>query len=301
MATLPEIPCRVCGSRRSTFLCITHNEHSETSELLNFRCLDCGSVFIGNAIRPEELGVAYGSMDAAEYYREIDAQNSKKMESALRDLEGLIPRSAALLDVGTGNGRFVELARAAGYTDVSAHEIAGSDLSRIEGLARAIYQDFDYRSIPDGTFDCVTLLDVAEHVPDPEVLFRNCRRVLKDTGILYLHTPVVTPVDRMMHRVQRLPGVGKVGRVWQRARTSIFHLQNYTPRSIRLAMERAGFAEVKIEVVNELSWPVSRYVRSYVLEKQGLPTALTPLLVPVLYPFIATRFFNANKAVVTAR
>lgn len=296
-----DVSCRVCGSGATEFLCFTHNEHTRTSRLSNLRCTDCGSVFIGNPVGTDELGEAYGTLDAAGYYRGIEEENSKKMRAALRDLAGLIQRDSALLDMGTGNGRFVELAREAGFTNVSAHEIPGADLSRIERLAARIYEDHDYGSIPDRSFDCVTLLDVAEHVPDVPHLLRTCRRVLKEGGILYIHTPVVTRVDRLMHRVQRLPWIGKAGTVWQRGRTSIFHLQNYTPRSLRLALGRAGFAEVEIRVINELSWPVSLYIRNYLLEKQGLPGSLAPLLVPVFYPLIATRTFNANKAVVTAR
>lgn len=296
-----EVPCRVCGSADAEFLCITHNEHSQTSELKNFRCRDCGTVFIGNRVTPDELGVAYGSLDSARYYREIEGENSKKMASSLRDLERLVGRSAAVLDVGTGNGRFVEMARQAGFTGVSAHEIAGADLSRIHGLAQAIYQDHDYGTIPDRAFDCVALLDVAEHVPDVDHLFRNCRRILREGGILYIHTPVVTRVDRAMHAVRRMPGLAKVGRVWQRGRTSIFHLQNYTPASLRLALRRAGFADVQVEVINELSWPVRLYIRNFVLQRNGLPGALAPLLVPFAYPLLATRLMNANKAVVVAR
>jgi SAM-dependent methyltransferase len=223
------------------------------------------------------------------------------MSAALRDLAGLLEPGSAVLDLGTGNGRFVELAREAGYANVSAHEIPGADLSRIAGLAARIYQDHDFASIPDRAFDCVVLLDVAEHVPDVGHLFRTCRRILRDGGILYIHTPVVTRVDRLMHGVQRLPVLGNAGRLWQSGRTSIFHLQNYTRRSLELALGRAGFADVRMRVVNELSWPVAHYVRVYLLERHGLPLSLAPLFAPVFYPLFATRTFNANKAVVTAR
>jgi SAM-dependent methyltransferase len=300
-AGMQEVPCRVCGSERSRFICRTPNEHSRTALLEHFRCLDCGSVFVGNLITPAELGEAYGSLDNGRYYREIEEQSDRKMQATVRDIAAFLPRSAALLDIGTGNGRFVEHAHAAGFTNVSAHEIAGSDLSRIHGIARAIYQDFDYVTIPSDSFDCVTLLDVAEHVPEPAVLFRNCRRILKQGGILYFHTPVVTRLDRLMHRMQGVPGAARVGRVWLRGRTSVFHLQNYTRASIEIALRRVGFEDIRTEIVNELSWPVSRYVQTYLLEKQGLPPGLAPFLTPAVYPLIATRLFNANKAVVTAR
>lgn len=293
--------CRVCGSTATEFLCWTPITEGRSGRLSNRRCGDCGSVFIGTRLTNDALAEAYGSFSAERYYGNIETTNDRKLAAALRELGARLPRDAAVLDLGTGNGRFVELARRAGFTNVSAHEIPGADLSRIRGIAARIYQDFDFASIPDAAFDCVVLLDVAEHVPDVPHLFRTCRRILKPGGILHIHTPAVTRVDRLMHRAQRVRGLAGAGRLWQRGRTSIFHLQNYTPRSLRLALGRAGFADVAVRVVNELSWPVTRYVKVYLLERHGLPLAPAPLLAPLFYPLLATRTFNANKAVVTAR
>lgn len=293
--------CRVCDAANACFLCSTHNEHSEQTELEHYRCAECGSVFVGNDIGPEELGRAYSTLNTKAYYEEIASENRKKMSNAIEHLGELIPRSASVLDVGTGNGQFVERLHEAGFTDLSAHEIPGADLSGIERITRDLYQDFDYGSIPSDRFDAVTLLDVVEHVPKPQYLMNACHRVLKPGGVLYFHTPVVTRADRMMHRAQKLPVLGKIGRAWQRGRTSVFHLENYTPQALSLILTRAGFGDVTVRVRNELSWPVSRYVRVYLLQKQRLPGFLAPILTPALYPVLATDFFNGNKSIVSAK
>jgi len=293
--------CRVCGSLGVFHLCQTPNEHSKTSPLDHFRCADCGSVFVGNAVDSEELGVAYASLNTKSYFEEVDVESRSKMASAIRALERFLTKDSKIIDVGTGSGLFVEILHNAGYKDVSAHEIEGSDLSRIKGIASRVYQDFDYHTVPSETFDAATLLDVVEHVMDPKSLIRACARMLKPGGMIYFHTPVVTATDRLMHRFQKLPILRKAGTIWQRGRTSIFHLQNYTPKSLRGVLENAGFDDIRIEVKNELSWPVTRYVRLYLLEKQGLPGFLAPLFVPLVYPFLATNAFNANKSIVSAR
>jgi SAM-dependent methyltransferase len=294
-------PCRVCKAAGSGFLCTTPNEHSEQTELEHYRCAECGSVFVGNEIGGEELGQAYATLNTKAYYEEIASENRKKMLNAIEHLQELIPRSASVLDLGTGNGQFVERLHEAGFTDLSAHEIPGADLSGIEPITQSLFQDFDYASVPSDRFDAVTLLDVVEHVPEPQHLMDACHRVLRPGGVLYFHTPVVTRTDRLMHRAQRLPVLNKIGRAWQRGRTSIFHLENYTPKALSLILARAGFGDVAVRVRNELSWPVSRYVRVYLLEKQRLPGFLTPLLTPLLYPVLATDFFNGNKSIVSAR
>ena len=120
-------------------------------------------------------------------------------------------------------------------------------------------------------------------------------------GVIYFHTPVVTRTDRLMHDLQKFPVLKKAGTIWQRGRTSIFHLENYTPKSLTLLLEGAGFYDIKIEVKNELSWSVTRIVRVYLLNRLGLPGFLAPFLTPLFYPLLATDLFNANKAIVSAR
>lgn len=297
----PELPCRVCKSRQADWLCDTPNSHSATRLLSHFRCRDCGSVFVGQAVSHDELGVAYASLDSSAYYREIAAENSRKMRDSIDDLVRLGCRGGALLDIGTGDGMFVPLLRRAGFDNVSVHEIEGADLSGVAHLVRAVYQDHDYSSLPDAAFDTVTLLDVAEHVIDPLVLMKTAHRVLRTGGVVYIHTPVVTRTDRFMHLLQKLPVLGRVGRMWQAGRTSIFHLQNYTASSLERVLRQAGFGDVKVRVVNELSWPLSRYVHVFLLKRLRLPAALAPVLAPLFWPILASRFFNANKGVAVAR
>lgn len=86
----------------------------------------------------------------------------------------------------------------------------------------------------------------------------------------------------------------------QRGRTSIYHLQNYTEAALQHVLREAGFDSICIARQNELSWPVSRYVDTYLCKPYGLPKVFAPLLVPVFYPFLATKLLNPNKALVFA-
>ena len=299
MITPEFVRCKICRGT-SVYLCDTHNEHSRTATLHHYRCTECGVVFVADRVGQEELAEAYSSLDPAQYYEEIGKQNERKFEACIKDLSALAPLESRILDLGTGNGQFVEKLVSRGFKNVSCHEIPGSDLSRVERLGCGTYRDYDYATIPSETFDLVTLLDVAEHVPDPQYLFLSCHRVLRRGGKVYLHTPVVTRFDRLMHRVQKVPVVRKFGQVWQRARTSIFHLQNYTPKALEALLRGSGFEKVSIRVGNELSWPVSSYVKVYLCEKHGVPIALAPIMTLCIYPLVGTNFFNRNKAIAWA-
>lgn len=207
--------CRVCGSANTVYLCETYNEHSNTRILEHRRYAECGSVFVSNDIGSEELGIAYSDLDSTRYYEEIESENREKIASAIRNLRDLsIPESSSIIDIGAGNGLFIELLHQEGFTNLSAHEIPGANLQKIHDFVSEIYQDFDYTSIPSGYFDIVTLLDVVEHVMDPRYLVQTCHRILKPGGLIYFHTPVVTNTDRMMHFMQKLPVLKKPGIIW---------------------------------------------------------------------------------------
>jgi SAM-dependent methyltransferase len=301
MANPSSPPCKVCGSS-TALVGQTPNEHSKTSPLHHFRCTACGLVFVGDHIEVDELGQAYGGLDQGSYYEEIKIENNRKMQASVDDLRRLASPTSRILDLGTGNGRFLEMLLDAGFQHVDGHEIPSSgDFAALRGRGCTMYEDFDYSTIPSNSYDVVTLLDVAEHVPDPLFLFRNCFRILKPGGTVYVHTPVVTRMDRGMHALQKLPVLRKVGQTWQRGRTSIFHLQNYTRAALDKALGSAGFHDITLKIRNELSWPVSRYVRVYLCQKLHLPEGLAPVLTPLFYPLLATNTFNANKAIVWAR
>lgn len=301
-AELQEIDvCRICGSAKVEYLCDTPNHHSSTSTIRNCRCRKCGCVFVANRISSEELGEAYSTLDPTGYYADIEAENREKMGIAINHLAHFVSKSENVIDIGTGNGMFVEMLHERGYTNVSAHEIKGSDLSRIGEIAMQIYQDYDYSLVPSNTFAAATLLDVVEHVPDPAYLINTCARILRKGGFIYFHTPVVTHTDRLMHVAQKVPGFRKAGVMWQSGRTSVFHLQNYTVRALTDLLLNAGFADIMIEIRNELSWPVRKYIEIYLLDKLRLPRSMAPFITPFAYPLLATDLFNSNKAIVHAR
>lgn len=293
--------CKICGDKKPLFLCDTFNGHSSTRQLSHYRCSSCGLVFVGNKISNDELGEAYSTLDSSSYYEEIHNENLKKMEFSAREMLSFSNKSARVIDIGTGNGMFLKVLHDAGFENVSGHEIAGEDLSGVKDIAENIYQDFDYQTIPSETFDVVTLLDVVEHVVSPHYLLENAFRILKPGGYVYFHTPVVTRTDRMMHKFLKVPALNKIPKMWQMGRTSVFHLQNYSERSLEKLLKDCSFTNIDIKVKNELSWNVSTYVRVYLTDKIGLPKQVAPVLSPIFYPFLATDLLNSNKSIVKAQ
>lgn len=145
-------------------------------------------------------------------YTRVDAQRARELR---RRLEGHVDlRGAAVLDVGGGDGRRLRaLARAGArcaVVDYATHQIPevrrlGDTLDDLPGGAR---------------FDVAILSHVAEHVADPVGLLRAAGVV---ADLLYVEVPV------------------EVWRGTPAARDPVTHVNHFTERSLRTALQIAGF------------------------------------------------------------
>ncbi|MGH2951621.1 MAG: class I SAM-dependent methyltransferase [Solirubrobacterales bacterium] len=150
-----------------------------------------------------------------------------------------LPRPRAgvtLLDVGCGDGRFVNRANAMGWRasgiDVDARAVDGS---RRRGLPveAAELGDLVHRT-PAPRFDAITMSHVVEHLYDPLEALELSRRLLKPGGVIWIATP---NVRGLVHR--------RFGRDWV-ALDPPRHLTVLSPDALVGAVRGAGFDDVMI-------------------------------------------------------
>jgi len=96
----------------------------------------------------------------------------------------------AVLDVGCGYGKFLASLRKARLKvglEISAVALKrGKELYHLENLACGSATDLPFKK---STFNYVTLIEVIEHLHDPQKLLEEARRVLKPSGYLLIKTP----------------------------------------------------------------------------------------------------------------
>lgn len=228
------VDCRLCGSRDLRVLFTATRSGRQV-----VRCRGCGLVFYDPQPSPAQAAALYpGEYFEREYPAETGAAQTRLAHRRLARIE-MEAGVGSLLDVGCGSGRFLAVARERGW------KAAGLDVSpsaaRLAATASGapVYQGDLARPRPPGQepVDVVTMWDVLEHLTDPVAALAETPRWLRPGGLLVVQTQNVNSVTAAW-----------MGRRWEQFVE--FHLYHFSPRALRLALERAGLETVSIEDVD---------------------------------------------------
>jgi SAM-dependent methyltransferase len=135
-----------------------------------------------------------------------------------------------LLEVGCGNGFFLEEALRQGYASVQGIEPSRAAVAQAHPrVAPGIICDILRPGlVPSETVDVVCLFQVFDHVPHPNALLTECARLLKPGGlILCINHNIAAPSARLLG--ERSPII------------DIEHTYLYDPRSMRVLFAGNGF------------------------------------------------------------
>lgn len=110
-----------------------------------------------------------------------------------------------VLDVGCADGAIAgQLPRLGSYVGMDYPTTAAG----LYGTRPQVYGDAAALPFADASFDTVMLLDVLEHVAEPEAALREAARVLVPGGQLLLTIPFAYPLHDLPHDYQRFTGPG---------------------------------------------------------------------------------------------
>lgn len=144
-------------------------------------CRACGALRQDVRLSPEQYAEWYRRDYFDGVYYHTPEQDARV--AALRADHYTTRPGASLLDVGCGNGAFVDECRARGI------EAVGQDVAAQSAGEHVYVGDLESIHFPTEAFDVVTIHDVLEHLTDPLAVLREVRRILKQGGTLWLDFP----------------------------------------------------------------------------------------------------------------
>lgn len=246
MIPLAERQCPLCGTQAHSRLFAEANVDERRIDRLSFssrkkpefmhyrllECRRCDLLYASPAPQPDAVADLYRE---AEFASGIESRYAATTYARL--LAPLLPRlpdRAAALDVGAGDGAFLERLLAAGFERVAGVEPSAAPLSHARREVRDLVVEAPFEpGVVAGQFTLVTCFQTLEHVPDPARTLELAHDLVAPGGAL-----LVVVHDRRALSA-RLLGL----------RSPIFdveHLQLFSPRSLTVALTAPGFVDVRV-------------------------------------------------------
>ena len=171
--------CNVCGASLTSRF--DRVEDPQSGEVFGIAC--CTRCGLGHTSpQPEDLAPYYG----AKYYGNRHSFTQRHcMARRIRLLERTSTSGKQLLDVGCGDGSFLELAREHGYV-VAGTELGDNTQPASRGIeVREQIADWEDR----GPFDVITMWHSLEHFRDVRAALQSVSRLLAPGGVLVVAVP----------------------------------------------------------------------------------------------------------------
>ena len=148
------------------------------------KCNTCGLVRSDPIAPPEVLAKLY--QQSTFTYTEEVANLKRTYGHYLAELVTYGAQKKALLEIGCGNGFFLEEALAQGYQHVQGVE---PSQEAVLGASSTVRPNILCDIVRPGLFvpeqfDVVCMFQVLDHIPDPGILLEECFKVLKSGGLV---------------------------------------------------------------------------------------------------------------------
>ena len=227
------------------------------------RCIECGLVRSDPVAPPDLLAKLY---EQSEFNYGTEVKNLQLTYGRyLKKLESLGVCKGRLLEIGAGNGFFLEEALRHGYTEVFGVEPSKNAIEKAPATlqSRIVCDIMRPGLFAASEFDVICLMQVFDHIPFPRELLAECYRVLKPGGvILFLQHNVEAISARMMR--DKSPIV------------DIEHTYLYSPKTLSRVLRLVGF-DVNVAGI---CW--NSYSLQYLCRLLPMPTQLKNAILTAL-------------------
>jgi predicted TPR repeat methyltransferase len=167
------------------------------------------------------------------------------MNEYFLDLARDLDVDSRVLDVGCGEGLYLELLRDLGFRNISGIDpsdaMVSKALEKNLPVEKKYLQDVTEKEI----YDVVMMMDVLEHLDDPGAALQKVNEILKKGGLLLMSTPVC---DSLKLRLRR--ALYKETRLQQAKRWDETHVRGFTKKSVEEMLKERSFRVMKMQRIS---------------------------------------------------
>lgn len=237
--------CPICGAQAPAALCPVVLAGSEPVYILA-ECVQCRTRFLNPLPAKGELNRFY----APQYY----GSDWFKQEGKGRVFgKAMLPPGlkGKLLDVGCSLGYFISGVRQSSGWDVYGVEVSPEAVAFARDRLKldVCCGELSTAAYPESFFDFIHVSNVLEHVHNPYDLLKECRRILRASGRLYLCVPN-GPVDSAA-LISYFKSEGSP------ARSKDGHLFFFSQGSLKKLFQDTGF-----EIISSRTYGIRRGLRA---------------------------------------
>ncbi|WP_139111121.1 class I SAM-dependent methyltransferase [Stappia indica] len=221
--------CAVCDTRERRIVSLVGRGFQKLTTVI---CTGCGLVHSHPIPSPADLQRFY----AEDYRKAYKGTHKPKLKHVYRYAPGAYQRVAELaalvgpeqrrfLDIGSGSGEILYMARKAGFEVTGVEPNTGyADYTREELGLPVQNCTFEEADLPKAHFDILNLSHVLEHLPDPLASLRFLNTLLRPGGILCV----------------AVPDIGHASHApWTRFHYA--HIHNFSHETLKAMVLKAGF------------------------------------------------------------
>lgn len=195
------------------------------------KCASCGFVFSERIPSSEELLAHYKKYKRGGAISEITI----KRYNELLDVFETYRETNNILDIGCGDGYFLEVAHKRGWK-VFGTEFTDEamEVCKFKGITVHLgtLNSLNYLGIK---FDIITSFEVIEHINNPQQEVQHIKEIIRTGGALYITTPNFNSISRTL-----------LGPKWNVIEYPE-HLSYYTAKTLRVFLTRHEFKKIRTE------------------------------------------------------
>jgi SAM-dependent methyltransferase len=196
-------------------------------------------------------------------------------------IQSLFPNNkGTILEIGGGTGAFSNAMKNIGWEVTGLEPDENSRNISLENYQIKLFPIEHLDSLPDNSFDLITLWHVLEHVTDLNSYFDTFKKLLKKNGRLIIAVPNYTSFDAQYYKS-----------FWA-AYDVPRHLFHFSPKSIQQICKRHEFEVIETKPMWFDSFYVSLLSEQY--KKSGYFGSIRALIIGVISNLIA--LINPQKA-----